>query len=431
MQYIGVMTGNSLDAADIVLSDFSDNSIHDIATYTKPCPPELRERIRRLRHRVKEVGSDMRILQNDADFINIINLYTEFVAEAVNQFILASAISLSQVRAIGFHGQTLDHCPPSVSGDEKPYTLQIGNAQLLADLTGLPVVFDFRSDDIFAGGEGAPLAPIHNWHLADSLSVSAEQTIAFCNAGNTANIALINKKNKQVLGWDVGPCNHFPDMLARRFWHTDCDYDGKLGQTGKINQNIVQALYEFSAVDGRGNNFYELSPPKSSDPQWYSLPPLLSAHNLPEDILRSAEYFSAYNLVLSFRFIPENMTMPEQILLFGGGWKNPLLREDFKYILQKQSLPVVLDSHQEIFTRIFGRLKKMPQVEFSDYYGINGQYMEARIFADMAHCYFAKIPFCYPEITGCRMPVVCGICCRPGGKDKHLWSRAAKVWKEK
>ena len=428
MQCIGIMTGNSLDAADLVLTDFVKDTIRDIRAFTRPYPPELSERIRQLRRLVRETGSDMKVLRVNADFLAAINQYTVFIAETVIQFISVNKLSTAQIRAIGFHGQTLDHFPPSVAGTEQPYTLQIGNAQLLADLTNIPVVFDFRSDDIFSGGEGAPLAPMHNRHLADSLFPGQNGTVAFCNAGNTANIALINNDTDKVLGWDAGPFNHFPDMLARRFWNANCDYNGTIGKTGKIRKEIVEQFYLFSAADKQQNNFYELPPPKSSDPQWYQLPSSLPGEYNLKDVLRSAEYFSAYNLALSLRFVPKDMPLPERILLFGGGWHNPLSLADFKMILQEKTLPVVLDSHQKIFSDIFARCKTAPQIDFSDAFGISGQYMEARIFADLARCYFEKIPFCYPKITGCRQPTVCGICCRPGDNDKHLWSRAAKGW---
>lgn len=427
MQYIGIMTGNSLDAVDVVLSDFSGDSIQDKAAGTIPYPQKLREQILHLRSMVKTAKSDMKELASDPDFINIINQYSAFVAEAVKHFLSENKIQPSTVRAIGFHGQTLDHFPPSVAGGKKAYTLQVGNAQLLADAVDIPVVYDFRSDDIFLGGEGAPLAPVHNLHLVDSLTNINKHTIAFCNAGNTGNIALINKLKQQIIGWDSGPFNHFPDMLAQRFWNKNCDENGTIGTRGKIIKEIVQQFYSYSAIDKSSRNFYEQCPPKSSDPQRYKLPDLSNAYK-PEDILRSAEYFSAYTLALSLRFVPRDMPMPEHILLFGGGWQNPLPREDFRHILQDRFLPVALDSHTKIFSEIFSRFKTPPQIKSSDEYGISGHYMEARIFADAARCYVEKIPFCYPQITGCSKPCVCGVCCHPRDDDKRLWSRAAKGW---
>lgn len=97
--------------------------------------------------------------------------------------------------------------PPSIAGGEPAYTVQVGNAGLLADLTGIPVICDFRSDDIMAGGEGAPLAPVHNLHIAGDLRNKGVFPVAFCNAGNTGNISVIteDKDGKNVVrGWESG-----------------------------------------------------------------------------------------------------------------------------------------------------------------------------------------------------------------------------------
>lgn len=422
MKYIGIMTGNSLDAADLVLTSVTDGKFQDLCFYSKPYPLALTQLILQLREKVKALRSDMSVLKNDEAFSDAINFYTKFVADAVNDFLSLEKIDRSDIRAIGFHGQTLDHFPPSVAGQKEPYTLQIGNAQMLADQTGIPVVFDFRSDDIFNGGEGAPLAPMHNFHLGQALLQSENDAVAFCNAGNTGNIAVVTSQG--VSGWDVGPFNHFPDLLCRKFWNKSCDENGLIGQKGTILLPIVQKFYEASATTDDGSNFYQMMPPKSSDPAWYNLPEGLDDF-APEDILRSAEYFSAYNFVLSLRFLKIKQPITK-FVLFGGGWKNPNCLEDFKAILCRHELSCVLPEHEMLFSQI---LKNVPEVHSADVYGISGQYMEARIFADLAHSFFEKIPFTTPQITGAEKEVVCGVLVQPFENNNQLWSRAAKGWK--
>ena len=421
MQIIGIMTGNSLDAADFVLTEFENGHIRDLAFYSKAYPLELSEKMRSLRALVQAYQSDVKALAQIKTFTDGIHDYTLFVAESLKEWFKTSKIKAKDVAAIGFHGQTLDHFPPSMAGHHKPYTLQVGNPQLLADLTGINVVFDFRSDDIFAGGEGAPLAPLHNKHLAEALGLDRA---AFCNAGNTGNIALIT--SNQVLGWDVGPFNHFPDMLCRLYFQKTMDVDGAFGRDGKVSEDILRLFYMQSALDSKGHNFLEKMPPKSSDSNWYQLPKGLDAF-AKADVLRTAEYFSAYNFALSLRFVPKDMSMPLQFLLFGGGWRNPLCLSDFKEIMQKRELKAVLQEHEILFEKIWERcLGVIPQIEMSDVFGISSQYMEARVIADAAYCFLQKMPFTERCVTGCLKPALCGQLFQKGGQKIALWSRAAK-----
>lgn len=433
MLYMGIMTGNSLDAVDLVLTDISNGIYRDILNFSRPYPAELTTQMLELRKMVKAAAANLAVLEKNEHFIAAIKAYTRYVGEAVNACLEQNNIKPAEIKAIGFHGQTLDHYPPSIASKDS-YTLQVGDAQLLADMTNIPVVYDFRSDDIFNGGEGAPLAPMHNQHLAESLFNRCQNqnlnSVAFCNAGNTGNIAVVAKGNDDyvTLGWDVGPFNHFADMLTRQNWQESCDKNGKYGSQGEVKPAVIETLYHQSAANEKGTNFYEIAPPKSSDPSWYQLPKFMPDEK-PCDVLRSVEYFSAYNFALSLRFVPQNVEFPQKFLLFGGGWNNPLCSTDFKNILQNRHFEYLLKEHKGYFNDILKRLPQKYEIVKSDAYGINGQFMEARIFADLAHCYFEKIPFCFPQITGCCKPTICGICAFPGDNECRMWSRAAKYQK--
>ena len=220
MKTIGVMTGNSLDGVDAVLTDFSGDKITDIASVSLPFPVDLTRDLLAFRALVK--GKAVSEFENAPLFADVLSRSTALVAEAVN------AIKQPDVVAVGLHGQTCDHFPPSVANGEKPYTLQIFDAQKLADLTGIPVIYDFRSDDMMNGGEGAPLAPAHNAHIAADMRAKGFDSVAFCNAGNTGNIAVI--AGDTVLGWDVGAFNHFADKLTREYKGVPCDTNGRFGK---------------------------------------------------------------------------------------------------------------------------------------------------------------------------------------------------------
>ena len=269
---LGIMTGNSLDATDIVLTAFENADISDIAAYSKVYPKSLTQKMLALRQKIKAVNADMSKLEQDEEVISAINEYTMEVAQTVNEFLQKTDFPKEKIAAIGFHGQTCDHFPPSIAQGKPPYTIQIGNAQMLADLTQIPVIYDFRSDDMMSGGEGAPLAPVHNQHLAKALQQKGEFPVAFCNAGNTGNIAILSKdKNGKsiVKGWDTGPFNHYTDYLLRKYKNLPYDKDGAWAAKGQIVPELLRKLFNTVAVNAKGKNFYLLPPPKSSDPSWY------------------------------------------------------------------------------------------------------------------------------------------------------------------
>ncbi len=420
---IGVMTGNSLDAVDVVLTQFSEDNIKDIQGLTLPYSNSLRKKIQHIKDQLKDNPQSLTQIAQTKEFISTINEYTTLVAKAVNEVIKRAKINDSDIAAIGFHGQTCGHLPPSLAGTSQAYTIQVGNPNLLADLTSLPVIYDFRSDDMLNGGEGAPLAPMHNAHLAASLKAQGITEFAFCNGGNTGNLSIISQNQNGenvVLGWDSGPFNHFSDMLTQKFFKKNYDRNGFYGSQGTINPEILKRLFDNAAQTPKGENYYLLPPPKSSDPAWYHLPDLQGF--TPWDILRTAQYLSSYTMFHSLQYVPENVTMPKHFLVFGGGWKNPQILQDLKKLIAKEAL--VLPEHQNIFKHINQRLGKNCHVCWSDEFGINGQYMEARIMADLAYCKIKNIPFTTPQITNCKTPTVCGKWCYPKSSQQLLFNRA-------
>lgn len=434
MKCIGIMTGNSLDAIDVVLTEFNNSSITDICAHSKNIPLALSEKFRQLKQQLADNNGNIEEIyhNNPDDFMNLHNEYVNLVAEAVNELIKKSNISKSEISAVGFHGQTCHHFPPSIAGkDNEPSTLQIGSGQMLADLINIPVVFDFRSDDIMNGGEGAPLAPMHNVHITESLKSQGIFPVAFCNGGNTGNIAIIsddiNTNETKIIGWDIGPFNHFVDYLARTEAGIPYDKDGKIALSGKLNYELLDKLFASAVQTSSGRNFLLQTPPKSSDPAWYKIIPELTDTNIPlADRMHTAACFSAQIFIHSFNFIPFYIKRPKYFLLFGGGWNNPVIKKYFEdLIFQKFTLI------PKISNAIKGFDISDIVIDFADKYGYSGKYMEARIFADMAKCYLEKQSFTSPDTTDCNKSVVCGQIAYPQGTNSQLWSRAANGWSKK
>lgn len=429
---IGVMTGNSLDAVDVVATCFENDKIRDICGHSKPIPSQIADGFRQLKQRVaKDNGNIQKVVRDfPADFDQLHDAYITLIAETIRELLAKSGLKASEINAVGFHGQTCAHCPPSVvrrKDSGQIYTLQIGSGQMLADLITIPVVYDFRSDDLMNLGEAAPFAPMHNRHLAETLREQGIFPVAFCNGGNTGNLSIVAETAHGTLttvGWDTGPFNHFIDYLARTEKNQPCDFNGEIGKTGQINQDLLRSLFNTSVSTKDNQNFLLQAPPKSSDPAWYRIIPALTDKKLPfEDRIRTAEFFSAYIFVYNFKYLPPHIPQPAHFLTFGGGWKNPLVNSDFISLLHGKT--EVLPEHQPIFAQL---KNNQAVVAASDDYGYNGQFMEARIFADMAKCKLTGEPFSIPETTGCKTPTVGGIIAYPGGSDNRRWSRAALGW---
>ncbi len=455
---IGVNTGNSLDAADVVLTKFgTDKSIKDLDSLSAPMPEELGNRLRLFRAAAVDSFGEMKEAipcyekrAVDAKFSaetfdKLVNDYTRYVSSAVNELLqrtTKNGTTEARVDLIGFHGQTCAHHPPSIAKEAgTAYTLQIGNGQQLADETGLPVVYDFRSDDLMNGGEAAPIAPMHHQHLAHHLKGRGKFPIAFCNAGNTGNFSVITDhpdKGVVLLGWDAGPFNDYPDKLMQIERSEMCDLDGVIGKTGHVNLELLRLLFEKGAVTDHGENYLLQAPPKSSDPQWYRLLPELMGkapvgeNPLPfEDRVRTAEYFAAYVYFYSLHWIPREMPLPTCFALCGGGWNNPLCRGHFEQLLNGnfEESPV-LPEHREMFEDIAKRLRttgKDIEIAMADEYGFSGQFMEARLFADAAVCRIKGEAFSLPETTGCASPTILGILRFPQN-NRDLASENLKDW---
>ena len=429
---MGVMTGNSLDAIDTVITKFSsDGGIHDAQHYSATFPQDLADQIRSFRETLRSADGDIgraeKTLPASQPLSEIHNRYVKAVGEAC----LATIVSARTARTIdrdatpdvvGFHGQTCAHLPPSIARHRSaiPYTVQLGDGQALANILNIPVVYDFRSDDIMSGGEGAPFAPMHHLHLALQAKAQGAFPISFINGGNTGNISVITnqlgKKDPSVLGWDTGPFNHFPDLLARREAGVPHDVNGEIGLPGTVNETLLRLLFTKAAVTSDGANFIEQKPPRSSDPQWYrDIPELLGTAPVDgivlslADRMRTAEYFSAYIVMYSLSFIPGDCEFPHFFGLCGGGWKNPVVTSHFRFLMRKSPGQIILKEHEQVYEAILGRLgKRKPTVESTSAFGFDPNSMEARIFADAAVRLVWNEPFSQPSVTGVTKPTFCG-----------------------
>lgn len=412
---IGNMTGNSMDAVDLVLCEFNDGKMQDVCTYSKPYTQQMQEKIENLR--MKAHNKTRLQIENLPDFRSVHNEYISNIADCINKMCALNNIDKKTIDAIGFHGKTLDHNPPSKAKVEKtkPYTVQMGSGQMLADLTSIPVVYDFRSDYIAAGFEGAPLAGPHNAHIA-----KVEGDGCYYNGGNTSNFAII-KDCKTLISSDSGPFNEYIDNYVRIHTSQSFDKDALIGKKGSLDPDLLKTIFELNRI------YYETLPPKSGDPAYYHKDKLfdyVSQNNINfETAINTFEYSAAYFAFQALSLLKEEIKIPPKFILFGGGWKNPLVYNGFKNLLNGTGFE--LPEHKKQFSALRARIGNSFSLKFSDF----GDFMEARLFADLARYKLENKPWELPEVLKAKKKIVCGVVAYPENPQNEYadyLSRATK-----
>jgi len=242
--FIGLMSGTSADSVDTVLLSISEERIQSLGTYNHPIPGKVKKSI------YESVYSE----NLDKNMINKLDmLLGKIFSEAVNELLIQECLSSKDIQAIGSHGQTIKHSPNSPT----PFSLQIGNAQLLANLTSIKTVSDFRSDDISAGGQGAPITPIFNEY-----AFSSKSKRVIINIGGITNITLLENKT-QTTGYDTGPGNCLMDSWARENEVGNYDEGGNWANAGTVNPSLLKLMLE--------EDYFNKPSPKSTGPDFFNL----------------------------------------------------------------------------------------------------------------------------------------------------------------
>ncbi len=240
--YVGLMSGTSLDGVDGVLVDFSNPRLTVLASASAPLPMVLRQELLAL----NSGGADE--LHRAALAANaLVRVY----AQVTGSLLQHGGSTAGQVTAIGAHGQTVRHRPQAF--DDTGYTLQLNNPALLAELTGIAVVADFRNRDVAAGGQGAPLVPL--FHA--SVFGHPVDTVAVLNIGGIANLTVLGPNgSSDVLGFDCGPGNALMDAWCQRHLGQPFDRAGAWAGSGRVDGHLLAAL--------ASEPYFDLAAPKST-----------------------------------------------------------------------------------------------------------------------------------------------------------------------
>lgn len=362
---IGLMSGTSVDAVDAALIETDgEHHIRPIAFVDRPYTDAERALIRA----AADIAFSMPAPAADAGIAEAERILTLAHAEAV-----ATLPGQEQATLIGFHGQTVAHRPPSsfksmTSGGGRhrsPFTWQIGDAVLLARLTGRPVVHDFRSADVAAGGEGAPLAPGFHRAFAHSL----DGPVGILNLGGVGNLTWL--AGDRWGAFDTGPANSLIDDWVALHGKGRYDAGGALARRGRVREDVVASMADIGYFGERG--------PRSLDRADFSIAAVSGLS--PEDGAATLTAFTAETIRLALAGLPVRLA---RLLVTGGGRHNPLL---MAMIAARTGLP----THP---------------VEAE---GWQGDALEAQAFAWLAMRHLKGLPLGWPETTGVPHPL-------PGGR---------------
>ena len=358
--YVGCMTGTSVDGLDLALIEVDDNgAITIVAAATRPLPELLRRDL-------------LALSQPEDDDIDLLGSCDQglglFTATAVNAFIEGLGYANTGIRAIGSHGQTIRHRPPGTAS--LPFTLQIGDPHVIAENTGITTVADFRRRDIAAGGHGAPLVPRFHAELFNATGSDA----CILNIGGISNVSLIGK---DLTGFDTGPGNALIDQWCQKHQGLPYDRSGAWSAGGKVDNTLLQAL--------QADPYFALQPPKSTGREYFNIDWLektASAHGLQLD---AAQDIQATLTELTAA------TVIESLKAWGGGIKTLVvcgggrLNDDLMHRIRQAA----------------ARLTPIPSlIEPSEYWGIDGDAIEAAAFAWLAHRRLQHLPGNAPAVTG-------------------------------
>ncbi len=347
MRVAGLISGTSVDGIDVAVVDIADG-IHVVATATVPYPPEVRAAILSVSNAATHTSMIARL-----NF-----LLGELFAEALQK----TGVPLQTIELIGSHGQTIFHEGERVEflGRKIASTMQIGEAAVIAERTGIETIADFRPSDMAAGGKGAPLAPFLDFELFRH----PEHARIALNIGGIANITVIpaNAKPENVIAFDTGPGNMIMDAVAPPF-----DRDGERGRAGKVNAALLDRLL--------ADPYYDRQPPKSSGREQYG-DNFVRDNNI--DITTATE-LTARTIAMAIGRYRDT----REVIVSGGGAHNRYLMERLAALVK-------------------------PRLTTTAEFGIGVDTKEAILFALLAYQTYRGRAGNLPSATGARKPMVLG-----------------------
>ena len=360
--YIGVMSGTSMDGVDTALVSIEGTRITLLAHDEFPMPDDLKARLLEV------------CIGQKTDLITIGELDHQLghlFADAVLQLLEKSGTSASSITAIGNHGQTVFHQPTGNS----PFTIQLGDANIISAKTQIQTVADFRRKDMALGGQGAPLVPAFHHTIFEP----QDSSVVVLNIGGISNISVL-RPNQPTLGYDTGPGNMLMDAWVDKHTGEKFDRDAQFAQKGQLNRLLLEQLLSES--------YLSQVPPKSTGRELFNLPwleqQLTEFRDLAaEDVQRTLCEYTA--LTIANEVDTYRLGSQPALYVCGGGTRNPLLMKRLSELLPSW------------------------EVESTTSKGVDADYMEAMAFAWLAQRHVHQLPSNLPEVTGASRPASLGV----------------------
>ena len=360
--FIGALSGTSIDGIDVALVRF-DPQPTLVASHSLPYPEELR----------RELLTLCTPGENEIDRLGRADVVVgRCFAQAVNELLAEAALPAGDVCAIGSHGQTIRHRPSGAA----PFTLQIGDPNVIAALTGIPVAADFRRKDMALGGQGAPLVPAFH----EAIFRKAGATRVVVNIGGIANLTVLpGDAAAPLAGFDTGPGNTLLDAWSRRVLQQPMDRDGAFAASGRVAHGLLDALL--------ADLYFKKAPPKSTGPEYFSVSWLEQhlthgGHATDADVQATLLALTTQTIAAAIRQSAGN-DAPE-IFLCGGGANNPTLLTALREQLPRAT------------------------VDRTDALGVAAGWVEALAFAWLARQRWHALPGNSPVVTGASRAAVLG-----------------------
>lgn len=356
--FIGLMSGTSLDGVDGVLVDLSENRLKVVAHANAPLSHALGQELLALN------SPGVNEIHRSALAANaLVRVYAHIVAQLLH----TTGLNAAQVAAIGAHGQTVRHQPQAFDGTG--YTVQLNNPALLAELTGIDVVADFRSRDIAAGGQGAPLVPAFHQSVFGRLG----ETVAALNIGGISNLTVIGPNGgDDVIGFDCGPGNALMDAWCQQHLGYAYDADGAWAAAGRVHEGLLNCLLE--------EPYFAQTAPKSTgrdlfNPTWLNWRLEGFSSVSPVDVQATLTELTASTCASGIR---DYGNASRQLIVCGGG---------------------AFNGH--LMRRLQAHLPTL-QVDSSESHGLPPQQVEATAFAWLASKTAARQTTSLQSVTGAR-----------------------------
>ena len=364
LRVVGLMSGTSMDGVDAAyLETDGESFVQEGAAVTVPFGRVFRARLGAFITAAPERGASPLEAALEAEL-------TDLHATAVEHLLETMGVTPAAVDVIGFHGQTIWHRPANGA------TWQMGDGQRLADALGIDVVFDFRSADMAAGGQGAPLLPIYHAALAARHALPA----AILNVGGVANLTCVGARIDDLTGFDTGPGNGLIDDWVRKRLGLAMDDGGAVAAKGRVHSDIVEQMLKHPYFDKR--------PPKSLDRFAFTADYVKDLST--EDGAATLTAFTAASVARALTHCPAH---PQKLFVTGGGRHNPRLMA-----LLAEYTDVAVASVDEI--------------------GWNGDALEAQAFAYFAVRCMRGLPLSFPGTTGVTKPTCGGRIATPHAQRK-------------